>query len=125
MFLDALVEMAEKPAGLAVMAAIIIMTMSTSFVLFPPSNKEEDDPTLRDKYLTYTYYQPQATWMSDMKVLKAMWFSKITGEDLQERLELRLDEGDPLVVQIARPTAGWRNELLFGRQIGNSGQNRR
>ncbi|CAB9506476.1 Conserved hypothetical protein [Seminavis robusta] len=82
--LESLLKMLESPGGLAIMAAWMLLV----FVLFPPGAKDqpEDDPSLKDAYLTFSTYEPKATWSSDWKVLKAMWFSKITGSDLQERL---------------------------------------
>lgn len=40
----------------------------------------------KNSYLNFVSYEPKATWSSDFRVLHAMWFSKITGNDLQERL---------------------------------------
>jgi S-adenosylmethionine-diacylgycerolhomoserine-N-methlytransferase len=129
---DALIAVAETPNGLTLLAAIVIITMSTSFVIFPPSsNQEEEDPTLlKDAYLSYTPYQPEATWLSDLRVLKAMYVSKITGEDLQERLNsfyeqqadlydsyrVRMLHGRPLMLKaVARhiqPTAAVKKKGL-------------
>ena len=85
-FLETFQDIWENPTGIA----IIVVTMIVSFILFPPQKSEaeedKDDTSLQNKYLAYTAYAPRATWTSDMKVLKAMWFSKITGNDLQERL---------------------------------------
>lgn len=113
--MEALRTVLENPAGLA----IICITTASTFFLFPPSSKEEkEDPKENpNAYLTYTTYNPKATWSSDFQVLKAMWFAKITGSDLQERLNcfyekqadlydsyrIRMLHGRPLMLQsIAR-----------------------
>lgn len=105
----------------AVTMAITIGTFVVVEFLFPSSTppKPEEDPTLKDTYLKYSTYEPQATWWSDFQVLKAMWFSKITGSDLQERLNcfyekqadlydsyrFRMLHGRPLMLQaVARHT---------------------
>lgn len=79
---EALLKLLGSSGGIM----ICVLTMITTFVFFPPKNEEEPDPTLENTYLQYKAYKPKATWSSDFKVLKAMWFSKITGKDLQERL---------------------------------------
>ncbi|KAG7371744.1 ubiquinone/menaquinone biosynthesis methyltransferase [Nitzschia inconspicua] len=84
--------------------------MITSFIIFPPSDKEMEDPSLMDAYLTYTPYQPQATWLSDFKVLKAMYVSKITGDDLQERLNSFYDQQADLY-------DSYRVRMLHGRPL--------
>ena len=89
-FSDTFQQVWENPIGIA----IIIVTMIVTFILFPPPKKkgdEEDDddtndPTLKDKYLTFTTYKPKSTLLDDLKVLKVMWFTKIVGDDLQQRL---------------------------------------
>jgi hypothetical protein len=91
MLRDKLIALANNPIGMALLAALVVLTTSTSFrVFFRPSKQEEDvtnDPLLQDAYLEYLPYQPKATWSSHLKVLKAMYFSKIAGDnDLQEFL---------------------------------------
>ncbi|KAL3921319.1 MAG: hypothetical protein SGILL_002807 [Bacillariaceae sp.] len=112
MILDTILELAEKPSGMALLAAIIVLTMSTSFVLFPPSSNgdDDDDPSLTNSFLAYTPYRPKATWGSDFKVLKAMWFSKITGDDLQERLNSFYEEQADLY-------DSYRVRMLHGRPL--------
>lgn len=51
------------------------------------ADDEESAASSKDSFLTYTPYEPPATIASDFKVIKAMWFAKITGTDLQERLD--------------------------------------
>lgn len=48
---------------------------------------DEDDENDPNAFLKYQPYEPAATFWSDMKVIKAMWFAKITGTDLQDRLD--------------------------------------
>lgn len=61
--------------------------------IFIPHKKGSSSPSRakrtdkEDTFLTYEPYEPKATWASDWQVLKAMWFAKITGSDLQERLD--------------------------------------
>ena len=87
-FLESFQQVWENPIGIA----IIVLTMIVTFILFPPPPKSDDeeenndDPTLQNKYLTYTTYQPKSTLLDDLKVLKVMWFTKIVGEELQDRL---------------------------------------
>jgi S-adenosylmethionine-diacylgycerolhomoserine-N-methlytransferase len=67
----------------------VICTFAMEFLLPRNSrggNDENDPDELQGPYLTYTKYSPSSSFWSDLKVLKAMWFSKITGDDLQERL---------------------------------------
>lgn len=47
----------------------------------------DGDSDSKETFLTYEPYEPKATWSSDWQVIKAMWFAKITGTDLQERLD--------------------------------------
>lgn len=51
------------------------------------STEKDTDDTDESTFLTFQPYEPAYTFWSDLKVLRAMWFSKITGEDLQERLD--------------------------------------
>lgn len=51
------------------------------------SEGAEDDDNDSSAFLKYQPYEPPATIWSDMQVLRAMWFAKITGEDLQDRLD--------------------------------------
>lgn len=105
----------EKPGSLVLVALALL----ASFILFPPKRPEAEDPTLKDTWLTFSTYEPKATWSSDFKVLKAMWFAKITGNDLQERLNnfyetqadlydsyrIRMLHGRPLMLKaVARHT---------------------
>lgn len=71
--------------------AAIAITVITGWLLVPFSKRrqtEQDGSMEADKnsYLNFVSYEPKATWSSDFRVLHAMWFSKITGNDLQERL---------------------------------------
>lgn len=68
--------------------AISAATALLSLLFFPIKTEEEEEekPIDPKAFLQYQPYEPPATWSSDWKVLQAMWFSSITGEDLQERL---------------------------------------
>jgi S-adenosylmethionine-diacylgycerolhomoserine-N-methlytransferase len=62
------------------------------YYFYSKSNKnakssEEEEEDMSSAFLKYQPYEPPATVWSDLKVLKAMWFAKITGEDLQDRLD--------------------------------------
>jgi S-adenosylmethionine-diacylgycerolhomoserine-N-methlytransferase len=83
--LESWIQILERPGSLAIM----LITMLITFLLVPPKVAEpdhEEDPSLKDAFLTFSSYEPKATWSSDWQVLRAMWFAKISGTDLQERL---------------------------------------
>mmetsp|Transcript_8519 Transcript_8519/g.11242 ORF Transcript_8519/g.11242 Transcript_8519/m.11242 type:complete len:312 (+) Transcript_8519:137-1072(+) len=69
--------------------AISVLTALVSLAFFPvKTNADEVEPEIDpNSFLTYQPYEPPATWSSDFKVIKAMWFARITGESLQNRLD--------------------------------------
>ena len=85
MMLDALFE---NPMTL-LYAVIASALFSALFLpaMGKPKEEKRSGQTKTDTFLTYEPYEPPATWSSDWKVIKAMWFAKITGTDLQERLD--------------------------------------
>lgn len=88
--ISTLIQGLEKPTSVIILAFAVV----ANFVFFPPSPPPEsdDDADLKDSYLTFSTYAPEATWSSDWQVIQAMWFSKITGTDLQERLNSFYDK---------------------------------
>ena len=70
-------------------AVVFAMVAAALFSgLFLPAEKKEPARVGKENtYLRYEPYEPKATWSSDWQVLRAMWFAKITGCDLQERLD--------------------------------------
>ena len=70
---------------LSMLSAIVAAALFSAMFL-PNSKKTEPRTPKPDAFLTFEPYEPKATWASDWQVLKAMWFAKITGTDLQERL---------------------------------------
>lgn len=69
------------------LASIGIVVLLAYLIMSENSSKQEiyvNDPK---SFLNYQPYEPPATLWSDFQVIKAMWFSKITGTDLQERLD--------------------------------------
>lgn len=69
-----------------------------------PLEEEEDE----DAFLTYQPYEPHHTFWRDMRVLKAMGLDKISGEDLQSRLDSFYDTQADLY-------DGYRFRMLHGR----------
>jgi len=105
---DAFKAYLDSPVGMITVS----ITMAVSFVLFPPKlliqNVMDEESKGEDLFLRYKPYQPTATWLSDFKVLKAMWFCKITGSDLQERLNNFYERQADLY-------DGYRVRMLHGR----------
>lgn len=77
-------EALENPTSV-LFAAIAAFLFSAVFL--PTAKKPTPRTPKPDAFLTYEPYEPKATWASDWQVIKAMWFSKITGTDLQDRLD--------------------------------------
>jgi ubiquinone/menaquinone biosynthesis C-methylase UbiE len=109
----------DKTEGVALLLAVVLGAILFMRVWWPRNSSNAtttasgDDATLEGPILTYTPYSPKATWWSDLQVLRAMWLSKITGDDLQERLNsfyqqqadlydsyrVRMLHGRPLMLQ--------------------------
>jgi len=69
-----------------VIATVVVAVIFTFVMEFVLSNTDADKEELQGPYLLYKRYNPSSSFWSDLKVLRAMWFSKITGSNLQERL---------------------------------------
>lgn len=95
-------------------AVVVSMVAAALFsALFLPALKKEQPRRASPKenaFLTYERYAPTATWASDWQVIKAMWFAKITGTDLQERLDSFYDSQADLY-------DSYRCRMLHGRPL--------
>jgi len=68
----------------------LILVAGLSLVVYlkmTTTKKEDNDDDDPNAFLKYQRYEPTATFWSDFQVIKAMWFAKITGTDLQDRLD--------------------------------------
>mmetsp|Transcript_14485 Transcript_14485/g.22359 ORF Transcript_14485/g.22359 Transcript_14485/m.22359 type:complete len:307 (+) Transcript_14485:52-972(+) len=81
----------EQVEDFLTFSSLISICIATSLVywIMSLSSSSKKDTFINDPkaFLQYQPYEPPATLWSDLKVIKAMWFAKITGTDLQERLD--------------------------------------
>lgn len=71
-------------AGIAATLAAGCYAASAATPIEPDETGDDENA---DAFLKYQPYEPKATLKTDLEVLKAMWFARITGTDLQERLD--------------------------------------
>lgn len=82
----ALPELVLKPLGIA--AGVVCFTIAGYLVMETSMQGSKEETQSADgAFLKYQPYEPNHTIWTDMQVLRAMWFAKITGEDLQSRLD--------------------------------------
>ncbi len=94
------------------MALIYVMTMTPKKTKVTGNGDDDDDDDDRKgvPVLKYRPYEPRATVWTDLQVLRAMWFARITGTDLQERL-------DSFYERQADLYDSYRFRMLHGRPI--------
>ena len=80
----------SSPIGVAIGIAFASLGGYYTFMMATQPGRDqavEEDTTNEPTFLTYQPYEPPHTLWTDWQVLRAMWFAKITGEDLQTRLD--------------------------------------
>lgn len=84
------IEKAASSNSIMIGTVVVVVFWTLALEYLLPRKKSTGNDTDPDEvegpYLTYKKYSPSWSFLSDLKVLHAMWFSKITGDDLQERL---------------------------------------